>query len=741
MAFIRNLINLCLIIGVLAIGLYTYWALRGLPDVDAMLAENVNNPSRYTQVLDRDGQPIYSYGKFQHKEVSLDDVSPGFVQALLATEDRRFYQHFGIDPIGIIRAMVVNITKKQLNEGASTITQQVVRNIFLTNERSYKRKLREIVLSFKLEQRLSKDEILTLYLNNVYLGEGTYGIAAASDVYFHKSPSQLTIAEGALIAGLPQAPSTYNPFYNLEKAIARRNEVLENMREAGYLTMDEVKTHQAAKVRLNPLGKMLSQSNQSPYFNQMVMNQVREFFGLDEQSFWQSGLKIYTTLDTRAQKVIQRAVVENGLLQGSKTQVAAMMLDAPSGGILAYVGGKQYRESQFDRAANALRPPGSLFKVFTYTAAMESGFSLDQVYMDEPTTFNKYTPKNYDGKHQGAMTLAKAFVTSNNVVAVKLLNELGPPRVISVARRMGIKSRLEENLSLTLGSSALTLWDATGAVAVLASQGKQVEPYAIEKITDRTGHEVYRHYPPDRQILDQPTVEQMQALMQATVQYGTGRAANIGRPAAGKTGTSDKNRDGWFIGFTPNVTLGVWMGRDDNSAVSGLTGGGAPAQLWAQVMRGYHGRSLRSDFGWQQQEPLTEEFINYIDVRNLAKSERPDSELLEPSLLDEDGNPIMQDVDANGVPPLPMDGDQPDSDDEDKQQPELQTDPSVEERPAMVPVRPPVASPPPPLPVAAPRQHGAVGYPAVEQQNRSNRQASGPVPNPTPRVVKEFGLN
>lgn len=638
---LRSLFGLVLFLAALTVGLYSYWALRELPNIDGILAQEVNNPTRYTQVLDRDGQPIYSYGKFQQRQTSLKDVSAHFIHALLATEDRRFYHHFGIDPIGIIRALVVNITQKRLNEGASTITQQVVRNLFLTNERSYKRKLREVVLAVQLEQRLSKDEILTLYINNVYFGEGTYGVTAASDVYFHKAPNQLTVSEAALLAGLPQAPSSYNPFYHKETAKDRRNEVLQNMVEAGYLSSEEVQRYQEQSVSLNPVGTLRSQSNRAPYFNQMVMGQVQKYFGLDEQGFWQSGLKIYTTLDRNAQRQAQRAVVESGLLQKTKTQVAAIMLDAPTGGILAYIGGKQYRESQFDRVTSALRPPGSLFKVFTYTAAMESGMPLHQVWMDEPTSYGKYQPKNYNGKHAGAMTIANAFMTSNNVVAVKLLHELTPQRVISVARRLGIRSRLEENLSLTLGSSAMTLWEATGAVGVLASQGRQVEPYAIEKILDGAGHEVYTHTPPDRQLLDQPTVEAMQALMAATVQFGTARAANIGRPAAGKTGTSDNHRDGWFVGYTPNTVLGVWMGRDDNQPVNKLSGGGEPAQFWAQVMRGFHGRRLAADFTWQTRPPLSLAAIQAVDLRYLAPSEHSEQGVLDPTLLDEHGNPLL----------------------------------------------------------------------------------------------------
>lgn len=604
-------------------GLYVYWAVRDLPEVNKMVADGVN-PSKWTQVLAKDGTPILSYGKFRHKSVELDKISPHFIQALLATEDRRYYQHFGIDPLGIIRAVAINTFSGRLSEGASTLTQQLAKNVFLSNERSLKRKIREAVLAVKLEQKLSKDEILTLYVNNIYFGEGAYGIQAASEVYFNKKPDQLTIDEAALLAGLPQAPSRFNPYLRPEIAKRRRNEVIANLYEIDNITEAQMKALQEKPLRLNQSGRQLSTANRAPYFNQYVMQQIEQLFDFNEQRFWHSGLKIYTTLDLGAQRYAQRAIDEKFAQFGkakSSEEVALVTFNNKTGGVLAYIGGRDYQKSQFDRVRQGSRSPGSLFKIFTYTAAMEQGYMPSRVYLDEPIQAGEWLPKNYDGKHHGYMTIAKALIKSNNVVAVKVLQELTPATVVELARRMGIQSTLKENLSLTLGGSGVNLFEVASAVSVLGNQGERIEPYAIEKILDKDGHVVYEHVPMKRRVLDRTTVDTMVALMQNVITQGTGGAANIGKPAAGKTGTSDEHRDGWFVAFTPDITTGVWVGKDDNTPSSHLTGGGLPASIWQGYHQPYLANKLVENFDISFARGITADLYTAYKVEELSEFE------------------------------------------------------------------------------------------------------------------------
>jgi len=604
-------------------GLYVYWSVRDLPDIDKMVREGVN-PSKWTQVLAKDGTPILSYGKFHHKAVTLNQVSPYFIDALLATEDRRYYQHFGIDPIGIVRAVFINTFSGHVSEGASTLTQQLAKNVFLSNERSLRRKIREAVLAVKLEQELTKQEILELYVNNIYFGEGAYGIRAASEVYFQKTPDQLTVDEASLLAGLPQAPSRFNPYLNATVAKKRRNEVIENLYETHHISEADMKAFQARPLRVNQSGRQLSTANRAPYFNQYLMQQIETLFGLDEQRFWQSGMKIYTTLDIRAQRLAQRAIDEQFSQFGmanAPEEVALVTFNNKTGAVLAYVGGRNYQKSQFDRVRQAVRSPGSLFKIFTYTAAVEHGYRPDRVYLDEPIQAGDWTPQNYDKKHHGYMTLVNALVHSNNIIAVKVLQEITPAAVVEVARRMGIQSTLSENLALTLGGSGVTLFEITSAIGVLGNEGERAEPYAIEKIVDRDGKTMYEHFPMSRKVLDRNTVDTMVTMMEKVITQGTGAGANIGRPAAGKTGTSDEHRDGWFVGFTPDITTGIWVGRDDNKPTSRLTGGSLPASIW----RSYHQPYLASrpvrNFNEDFAQGLTPEMLNSYNIENISEYE------------------------------------------------------------------------------------------------------------------------
>jgi penicillin-binding protein 1A len=624
---LRHLLTL-LFIGLLALSGYIFAVTRDLPPVEKVLRDGVN-PTQWTQVLAADGTPIMSFGKFHHQNVRLKDVSPYFIDALIATEDRRFYQHHGVDPVAVARAVMSDLSHKRIREGGSTITQQLARNVFLSNERSFSRKVREAALAWQLEDKLDKKQIMELYVNNTYFGEGAYGIRAASEVYFGKMPNRLTIPEAAMLAGMPQAPSGYSPFHNIKGATERRNEVLQNLVEVGQLTQEECDRFQKQAIHLSTVGRNLASSDKSPFFNRLVIEKVMRDFNLDEQSFWQSGLKVYTTLDLHAQQLAEDAVISQSAAyrRFRNTQQAALVsLDPRSGAILAYVGGKNYQQSQFDRVRDAVRSPGSLFKVFTYTTAIDRGYEPSRVYLDEAVNIGGWQPQNYDKSHHGYMTLARALITSNNIVAVKVISELGADAVARMAEQMGIHTPLESYLGLTLGGSGVKLLDITSAFGVLANQGVRVEPYAIRKIVDDSGQEIYRELPVRTNVLNRTTVDTMVRMMEGVIEQGTGRAAAIGRPVAGKTGTSDDYHDAWLVAFTPDVVTGVWVGNDNNTTMPGMTGGTLPAAIWRTFMKPYMASRPIRDFDLAYSKPMSEADFVTFNIKNLSDRESGNGE-------------------------------------------------------------------------------------------------------------------
>lgn len=619
---LRNFIALILI-GIMAVTAYIFAVTQDLPPVEKVLRDGVN-PTQWTQVFASNGTPIMSFGKFHHENLRLNQVAPAFIDALIATEDRRFYEHHGVDPIAVLRAIVSDLTHKKIREGGSTITQQLARNVFLNSERSFARKIREAALAMQLEDKLTKKQILELYVNNTYFGEGAYGIKAASQIYFGKLPSRLTVPESALLAGLPQAPSGYSPFHNLKAARNRRNEVLQNLVEVGKITPEQSTRYQAQSIHLSQNGRSLASADKAPFFNRYVLAQVMRFFNLDEQSFWQSGLKIYTTLDLNAQALAEKAVVRQTAIYGRNrpTQQASLIsINPQTGSILAYVGGKNYQQSQFDRVSDAVRSPGSLFKVFTYTTAVDRGYEPSRVYLDEPIKMSGWRPQNYDKSHHGYMTMARALMTSNNIVAVKVIHELGPEAVMAMAQQMGINTPMEPYLGLTLGGSGVKLLEITSAFGVLGNQGVRVEPHAIDKITDEGGHEIYREHPVRTNVLNRTTVDTMVNMMMAVIDRGTGRAASIGRPVAGKTGTSDDYHDAWFIGFTPDVVTGVWVGNDNNTTMPGMTGGSLPASVFRAFMQPFMATRPVQNFDLAYSRPLLEDDFTTYDIHKLSDKE------------------------------------------------------------------------------------------------------------------------
>lgn len=587
---------------VLLVGGFGFYATYDLPPVEELMAQRQNTSAwEGTRIYASDESTvIFSNGRFRHKKIQLGQISPHVVDAIIATEDRRFYSHQGVDPLGIARATFTNLTNKEMQEGASTITQQLARNLFLSQERSLRRKFREMWLAWQLEQTYSKDAILEMYLNTIYFGEGAYGVQAAAEVYFSKPADKLSIPEAALIAGLPQAPSRLNPFVNPDLALKRRNEVIDNLVEAGKLSAGEAEGLKNQGLGLNPLPNRLSLGDQVPFFNRLVQQRVMNWYGLNEQEFWQAGFKIYTTIDLRAQRLAENAVASASRQYGrtgSQQEASLVCLRSSDGAVVAYVGGRNFKNNQYDKASMARRSPGSLFKVFTYAEALSQGYRPEDVLVDEPISFGNWKPENYNKSHAGAMTLAQAFAYSNNVIAVKLLYEIGPQSVVDLAQRMGVESPLKPYLALTLGGSSVTLLEMTGAVNAFNNQGLWVKPYVVTRIVDPAGNTIFRHESQVRDVVSPTVANTMVRLMQGVVQYGTGRQAQFAHPAAGKSGTSDLHRDAWFVGYTPDYTAGVWVGNNNNSPMdSAIAGGTLPASTWRQFMQAFVAALPPKDF-------------------------------------------------------------------------------------------------------------------------------------------------
>jgi penicillin-binding protein 1A len=529
-------------------------------------------------VLAEDGTVLAERG-LHRGGVKLSDLSPYLVQAVLATEDRRFYSHFGIDPLGLIRASLRNAISGAVVQGGSTITQQLAKNLFLAPERTITRKLEEVVYALWLEHRFTKDEILELYLNRVYFGGGTYGVEAASQRYFGKSPQSLTLPQAALLAGLLKAPSRYAPTRSVKRAEVRVGEVLDNMVEAGYLTAEEAKA--ADQQPLEVLAK--DDDTGYAYAVDWVAELLPELVG--EQH---GDLIVETTIDAGLQQASQQSLRQ--LLDSEGSAVAAsegavVVLD-PSGGVKALVGGRAYSTSPFDRALKAERQPGSAFKPFVYLAALESGYSPDSVAYDAPITIGGWSPRNYNGKYLGRISLRDGLAHSVNTVAVRLTADVGPARVVSTAERLGIHSPLHDEPSIALGTSEVTLLELTGAYAPFANGGLGVLPHIIARVRDSDGKVLYeRKRFLTGQVVAANDVGAMNDMLSATIAFGTGKQAAIeGQEAAGKTGTTQSFRDAWFIGYTAHYVGGVWIGNDDGTRMKKVTGGTLPARLWHDVM-------------------------------------------------------------------------------------------------------------------------------------------------------------
>ncbi len=522
-----------------------------------------------------DGTVIVSLGPSYGEWIEYDKIPEPMRDAMVAIEDRRFRSHWGVDPVALMRITKFAIDNRGTGrrlQGASTITQQVARTIFLSNKYDVGRKFREMILALALERKFTKDQILELYLNKVYFGGGAYGIDAASRTFFGHPATNLTLSEAAVIAGLVKAPSRYSPTADAQAAVGRASVVLDVMVETGALTAEEAATASPATVKLAAAPKQ----NSVRYFTDWALPQLEVL--IDETV---APLDVWTTIDLKMQNAATQAIQAN---TPTGAQGALVSLDR-DGAVRAMVGGRDYVSSIYNRATQATRQPGSAFKLFVYLAALESGRKVEDRVVDEAVTINGWSPRNNSGRFSGEMTLRSAFAYSINTVAAKLGQEVGFGTVADMARRFGVTTPINTQPAMVLGTSNVRLIDMTRAFASVGQKGVAVTPYAITRVT-ANGAVIYQHEVDTSRVLVAPYVAaQMTDLLQTAVNTGTGRAAQIGRPVAGKTGTTTSNKDGWFLGFSSGLTTGVWMGRDDAKRVGGLQGGTAPARAFANFMR------------------------------------------------------------------------------------------------------------------------------------------------------------
>lgn len=529
-----------------------------------------------------DGNILQQTGPATREYLKLAEIPKPLVQAFIAAEDRRFYQHNGIDYQGIARATVSNLRSVNVVEGGSTITQQLARILFLNQERTVWRKIKEIRLSQKIEANLTKQQILERYLNSVYLGEGAYGVADAAWVYFSKPVNQLTLSEMAMIAGLAPAPSRYSPSVNLTVAQRRRNLVLQRMREDRVIDATTASTAMTAPIALNTNSPKRLQVT-APYFTTYIQKELPKYIAPED--IQAGGLIVETTLNPQwqnaAETAVKNTVTNNGRWQNFE-QAALVAINPRNGEIRALVGGKDFGKNQFNRATQAQRQPGSTFKGFVYAAAIATGLSPYNSYQDVPFVVEGYEPKNYSREFRGWLTMRDALTSSINTIAVKVLLDVGFDPVIQLAQQMGIKSKLQPMYSLALGSSEVNLLELTSAYGTLATQGMYAEPHGIRRILNRSGEVLYSIEHKQKRVLDPGSAAITTWMLQNVVQAGTGRPASLNRPVAGKTGTSDESRDLWFVGYIPQLVTGVWLGNDNNEPTWGNSG--TAAATWRQFM-------------------------------------------------------------------------------------------------------------------------------------------------------------
>jgi penicillin-binding protein 1A len=581
---------------------------RNLPDISRMADYQ---PAATTRIFARDGAQLAAVYKENRVWVPLSQIPPMVRDAFIANEDHNFYSHHGVDFEGIVRAVYADLTHQQL-QGASTITQQLARRLFLNDQVSLSRKVQEALLAIEIERYYTKDEILERYLNIIYLGAGAYGVDAASHAYFGRSVDALTLGEAAMLAGAVAAPSVYSPFSHLDLARERERHVLARMAQSGYVTTEEADAAYAAPLGLISQRAPGLQGYRYPYFTTYAIEQLERSFG--KGAVEEGGLQVYTTLDERLQDLAQKAVswgVDRAEAEGIGAHEAALVALRPSTGeILAMVGGRKFSlTSQFNRAWQARRQPGSSFKIYDYTAAIDSGMPASTIIDDSPVSYpmgdgTSWSPMDDDFRYLGPVSLREALTMSRNVVAVKLADRVGLDRVIDYAHRMGITAPLDANLSLALGSSVVSVLDQASGYSTLANQGLHVDPMPFRLVKDSLGSIVLDdRFPAATDVVSAGTAYIMTSILEDVINHGTGYPnAVIGRPAAGKTGTTSNFRDAWFVGYTPDLVTAVWLGNDDYTRMNESYGGNIPARIWAQFMKAALAKTPPHEFPFPTEE-------------------------------------------------------------------------------------------------------------------------------------------
>lgn len=628
---IRLFIALCLVVFAgLGFG-YIFAAYQSLPAVG-----NNMRPAVSSQVFDSHGRLITTLHSDQNRlPIDINKVPQNLQNAFIAAEDNRFYEHIGIDPIGIFRAIFANLTNRGIAQGGSTITQQLAKNAFLSQEQTLKRKIQEAMLALEIEHKYSKKEILEMYMNQIYFGQGAYGIQTAAKTYFNKDVNELTLTQCAMLAGLPKSPNYYSPFNNLNEAKKRKNVVLDQMVKYGYVSAAE-----AEDAKNQDLG--LSKSHQSKEadeyasFIDYVSQQVAKKYGDD--ALYKGGLKIYTTMDVDKQHAAVRAMRnlpnnytdENGLTQ---PQAAIVSIDPKTGHILAMVGGRG--QDSFNRASMAVRQPGSAFKPFVYLTALQHDMTPDTTMNDQPVTYGSWSPKNAGGSYSGTMTLSDALAHSVNTIAVQLADQVGTKNIIANAKKMGITTldAKDDNLAMALGglTKGVTPLEMASAYGTFANKGVHVKPTAIVKILDRNGNVLEDASTLEKEetktrVMSEREAYEMTTMLEGVIDHGTGTAAAIGRPAAGKTGTTDDNKDAWFVGYTPDIVTAVWIGDDTGSHSLGeIYGGTIPAEIWKDYMSSATSDESGGDFsapsGMERRKETTSSSSSSNSVRSDDREE------------------------------------------------------------------------------------------------------------------------
>ncbi len=558
------------LLGVMVLGIFVAIA-RG--EIDSFEDLKASPNGQMIRVRAADGTVIQSLGPSFGRWLDINQLPAEMKDAMVAVEDRRYYIHPGVDPIGITRSLYTRAIEGRWTQGGSTITQQLARNIYLNSNKEFGRKIREVILALAMETKFSKDQILELYLNKVYFGGGAYGVDAASRKFFDHGAEDLSLAEAAIIAGLVKAPSHYSPTADAQAAIDRATVVVGVMQDAGMISAAEAAEVKPADV------KMAKQQPQDSvrYFTDWVLPQLD---GLIDET--EKPIDVWTTLDLKMQRAATAAIAANAP-RGAQGALVSIDRD---GAVKAMVGGTDYVTSNYNRAVTAVRQPGSAWKLFVYLAALEAGLRPEDMVEDKPVEIEGWQPKNSNGQYAGEISLRTAFAYSKNTVAAQLGQEVGTSSIANMARRFGITTPINTQPSMVLGTSETRVIAMTQAFASVGSNGRSITPYGISKVTTIDGEILYTAKPARSvQLVEDWVAAAMTDLMQTAVATGTGRAANIGRPVAGKTGTTSSNKDGWFLGFSSGLTTGVWMGRDDARAIGGLEGGRAPAQAWAAYMR------------------------------------------------------------------------------------------------------------------------------------------------------------